>query len=211
MTNKKVLLFLSIIISLFIITFAIIKLKVHSDSNNIPTFYSHATYAYDLSSPEKAVGAVDYVFVGKVNSIKRTEYRDPVEIETVADGSKVKVVSEPYTVYNMSVIKNIKGNLKEDVEIVQKGGIAKDEDSYILFEETSLLEKGKYYIILAYAVSENGELQINSKYTYVKIDIDSEEEINDEEIVKKYIDAYKKQEVPSDKRDNFKSAFDITM
>lgn len=211
MKSKRTYIYILFIIILFVSIVIIYEVNNFLSSKQVPTLYSHATYAYDLSSPEMAVGAVDYVFVGKVNSINRIEYRDPIEVETIADGSKVKVISEPYTVYDISVISNIKGTLKEKIELVQMGGFSRAEDAYLLLDGTELLEEGKYYIILAYAVSENGELQINSKYTYVKLDVDNEEEINSNEVVLKYIKAYENQKVPPNKKDNFKSYFDINM
>ena len=210
MKNKKIIIYISVILILLVSFLTIYQLNSFLSSKEIPILYSHATYAYDLSTLEMAVGAVNYVFVAKVDSISRTEYRNPVEVETNSDGSKTKTVAEPYTVYEVSVINNIKGELKEKIELVQMGGFSKDDNSYVLLDGTELLEEGKYYIILAYAVSENGELQINSKYTYVKLNVNSEEDINKNEIVLKYISAYENQIIPSEKKDSFKSSYDIT-
>lgn len=90
--------------------------------------YISAIYAHDTTSPEKAIGVSDYVFVGIVKQILRTEYRNEVIIDN-ADNQEV--FYDPYTVYEVEVIKNIKGNLGEEkiVELMRFGGLDKDGNS----------------------------------------------------------------------------------
>ncbi len=75
---------LLIIIILLLSTIILVKSNVNKE---IKVNYHPVLNMYDMSTPEKAVGAVDYVFVAKINSIKKTIYSD----------------YEPYTVYNITI------------------------------------------------------------------------------------------------------------
>lgn len=87
--------------------------------------YILAVYSHDTTSPEKAIGISD---VGIVKQILRTEYRNEVIIDN-ADNQEV--FYDLYTVYEVEVIKNIKGNLGEAkiVELMRFGGLDKDGNS----------------------------------------------------------------------------------
>ena len=127
--------------------------------NNVPINYTYAKYRYETDTPEKAIGISDYVFIARINNIARTEYRNPHQ--TVIDG-KVVTVSRPYTVYNVTVVENIKGELirTKEIEIVQFGGLNQDTKSYSFHEGMGLLNVGEYYILLAYTSSKDGTLNI---------------------------------------------------
>ena len=199
------------------------EINVGRTYKGLPVISSYSINMYDMSTPEKVVGVVDYVFVAKIDSIKETDYRDPIEVEVTADGSKTETITNPYTIYNVTVIDNIKGELpvSEQITITQNGGITEDKKMYILPDGAELLQVGEYYIILAYAVSEQGELEINSSETYVLLSDNStgasmsssifENSISTNAIVKKYQKAYKNQEVPEQKKDNFTSKYDISL
>ncbi len=73
-----------LIIILLLSTIILVKSNMNKD---IKVNYHPVLNMYDMSTPEKAVGAVDYVFVAKINSIKKTLYID----------------YEPYTVYNITI------------------------------------------------------------------------------------------------------------
>lgn len=73
-----------LIIILLLSTIILVKSNMNKD---IKVNYHPVLNMYDMSTPEKAVGAVDYVFVAKINSIKKTLYSD----------------YEPYTVYNITI------------------------------------------------------------------------------------------------------------
>lgn len=116
----------------------------------VPIDYSYASYAYDTSTPEKAIGFADYVFVAKVNNILRTEYKYPTE--TVIDG-KIKTVYVPYTIYSITVIENIKGEIikNKDIEIMQYGGLNEDTKSYNFLERYGTFEcRGILYFVSLY-------------------------------------------------------------
>ena len=162
---KKNKIILSIIAVILFLTIAIIikfnyNRSIEQSSTEmykgLPVNVSRATYMYDTSTPEQAVGISDYVFVAKINEISRTEYRNPTTVETGLFSSEIRTT--PYTFYNIDVIKNIKGELitSESIEYMQYGGINEDGKSYTFIEGTELLEPGKYYIIMADTFGENG-------------------------------------------------------
>lgn len=59
---------LLIIIILLLSTIILVKSNMNKD---IKVNYHPVLNMYDMSTPEKAVGAVDYIFVAKINSIKK--------------------------------------------------------------------------------------------------------------------------------------------
>lgn len=147
--------------------------------------------AYDMSTIEKRIGVVDYVFIGEVKKIKETRYDDD---------------DVPTTIYNVVVKENMKGNLELNttIELEQTGGISKDKKSYIFPEKTEYLETNQMYLFLAFVPFDAGELLINNKYSTVKLDKD-----NEIQIIKEYKEKLDKQDVPIEKKDNYKSKYDI--
>jgi len=133
-----------------------------SGNNNLPIDYYAASYAYSLATPEKAIGGTDYTFIAKVNGIVRTEYRHPVEVPDSPDGSRTKIVYDPYTIYDVTVIENIRGNLikTKNIEIEQAGGLNKDGKYYIFPENTGLLNIGEYYIFSTLSSIIDGTLRV---------------------------------------------------
>lgn len=126
------------------------------DYKDLPINYTEACYAYDTSTPEKAIGVADYVFIAKINSILRTEYRFGTQ--------------GPYTVYSATVIQNIKGEIikNENIEIVLHGGLNKDKSSYSFMSGMDFLNVGEYYILLPYTASD-GRLGISNRTSIVSL------------------------------------------
>lgn len=145
------------------------------DYKNLPISYTAASYAYDTSTPEKAIGLADYAFVAKINGIVRTEYRYP---STVYRDGEEKVVYDPYTVYSVEVIDNIKGEVikTKNLEVVQHGGITSDGSQIVLMEGMDLLKVGEYYILLPYTASD-GRLGISNSTSIVNLGVPSENEV----------------------------------
>lgn len=127
-----------------------------SDYKDLPRFEAIAGYAYDTSSPEKAIGVADYVFIAKINGILRTEYKFSTK--------------DPYTVYSATVIENIKGKIVKDenIEIIAHGGLNIDKKSYTIFGGIEFLNVGEYYILLPYTTSD-GRLGISNTTSIVNI------------------------------------------
>lgn len=121
--------------------------------NGLLVNISSAFWGYDTSTPEKAIGCSDYTFVAKVNKILRTEY-------THINPTEAKTLSTPYTIYEIEVVENIKGELdtSKPIEFKQFGGLEEDGKSYTFIEGGSLLNEGEYYIIMASTwANKNGE------------------------------------------------------
>lgn len=148
----------------------------HDQYKELPIYYNDAVYQYDTSTPEKTVGVADYVFVAKINKILRTEYRFPMKV--TVDGIE-KTIYDPFTVYDVTIIQNIKGEIteKRNVEVVQYGGLNADKTSYSFMEDMGLLNVGEYYILLACASPETGELRIEEESSVVLLENIEENEL----------------------------------
>ena len=170
---------------------------------NLTINYIQPCYAYDISTPEKAIGLADYAFIGKVNKILRTEYRHPTQ--TVING-EIKTVSSPYTIYEVSVIKNIEGTLvtNETIEIAQKGGLEQNQLSYSFFERMGLLNIGEYYIILAFA-QPDGSLLFDNPEFEIPLETDS----TPANVINKYIKASQEQVNIANKEKSKSRLYDV--
>ena len=84
----------------------------------------------DVTNPAEIVGWGDYVFVARVESELRTEYTNLRQNE---DGT---ITGKPYTVYSITVLENIKGELRknEPIEFFKHGGVNYDGLSISLLE-----------------------------------------------------------------------------
>lgn len=155
-------------------------------------------YSYNTSIPEQAVGISDYVFVAKVNGIARTDYIDTGTVELSTTGNKE--IESPYTVYNIEVVKNIKGELitSEPIEYMQYGGVNEDGETYTFMEGTGLLETGKYYILLVNTFREDGgTLETSDQNRIILLDdVENDEDVENSELVKRYEEAYKNEYIP---------------
>ncbi len=153
---------------------------------------------FDTSTPERAVGISDYVFVAKINKISRTEYRNPVTVETGLFSSEVWTT--PYTYYEIEVVKNIKGELitSEPIEYMQYGGINEDGETYTFMEGTGLLETGKYYILMADTFGgDGGIIEVTEPNRRILLDdVENDEDVENSELVKRYEEAYKNEYIP---------------
>lgn len=170
MKKNKILLVMLYIILLSILTFySISNVEKTSSSQEflnyiqgLPINYAHAIYAYDTSTPEKTAQNSKYIFIAKINEVVRTEYLNPIEIEDENDGTK-EIIYDPFTVYSINVIKNIKGELdtSKSIELMQYGGLNYDGKSYVFCDGGSLLNIGEYYLILTGAMND-GNLEVSN-------------------------------------------------
>ena len=142
-------------------------------SKELPVAYNEACFVIDVNNPETLIGFADYVFVARVDEELRTEY------DKVRRNEKGNVTGIPYTFYNITVVNNIKGNLKknEQIELKKHGGVNYDKTSISLFEGDKMLESGKYYIIIANA-QEDGSLMQMEVNSGVELDISGEAELS---------------------------------
>ena len=186
-----------ILVIILVLEVGVIMLnKINQSFEHLPVEKIKGSMVYDMSTKEKSIGAVDNVFVAKINNI----------VKTVYDENDI-----PSTIYEIEVIENIKGNLPSNktIELTQKGGLNKDQKSYTFYENAYLLEEGQEYIILAFVPFNNGDLVIHNEHTYIKLDNNSISKKNSINIVDQYKEAYKNQIIPSSKVDNFKSKYEV--
>lgn len=160
--NKKIILLIICIIILGAIM-GYISIKNNFYYNDKKSTISHAMRLYDTSNKELAVQMSDYIFVAKINSILKTDYRNPIETET-SNNQKI-IIKTPYTIYEITVLENLKGNLIKNtpIEFVQYGGINEDGKSYTLLDNTPLLNVGEYYLLLVETLPVTKEIEISDK------------------------------------------------
>ncbi len=159
-----------------------------------PVSYTQTIQAFDTSTPAKAVGVCEYVFVAKIDKILRTEYKNEIEMETGLN--QYTTVSDPYTIYQITVVQNIKGNMvtNEPIEYMQYGGLNKDGKSYNFFEGCSLFNVGEYYILISSPFEDNG-INEGSLSDFV-IPLGKELNESAHKIINEYSQAFKNQIVP---------------
>ena len=186
-----------ILVIILVLEVGVIMLnKINQSFEHLPVEKIKGSMVYDMSTKEKSIGAVDNVFVAKINNI----------VKTVYDENDI-----PSTIYEIEVIENIKGNLPSNktIKLTQKGGLNKDQKSYTFYENAYLLEEGQEYIILTFVPFNNGDLVIHNEHTYIKLDNNSISKKNSINIIEQYKEAYKNQIIPSSKVDNFKSKYEV--
>lgn len=79
------------------------------DMSELPMAYSQASYAYDITDPKQNAGVADYIFIGYVSKILRTEQESQYH--------------SPETVYEIEVLENLKGEIQPTVELYKRGGV----------------------------------------------------------------------------------------
>lgn len=158
--NKKIILVIIIVILLGSVA-GYLSTQNKQFYNGKRVWISHVSRSYDTSKPETAVNVSDYVFVAKVNKVLRTEYRNPVEVEIGIEQTIIQ--KDPYTIYEIEVVENLKGNLKTDkpIEFVQYGGINEDGKSYSMLADSSFLNVGDYYLLMVGVIPDTLEIEIS--------------------------------------------------
>ena len=210
MKKSKKFIIMSVVFVLIIVVAVGVYLFFSTMQN---TTISSGMYMYDTSIPERAVGISDYVFVAKIDGIARTEYRNPTTVETGLSSSETRTT--PYTVYNIEVIKNIKGELitSEPIEYMQYGGINEDGETYTFMEGTGLLETGKYYILMVDTFEGNGGIiEVTEPNRRILLDdVENDEDVENSELVKRYEEAYKNEYIPegTEEETRYVSKYDV--
>ena len=212
MKKSKKFIIMSVVFVLIIVVAVGVYLFYSTMQN---TTISSGVYMYDTSTPERAVGISDYVFVAKIDGIARTEYRNPITVETGLSSSETRTT--PYTVYNIEVVKNIKGELitSEPIEYMQYGGINEDGETYTFMEGTGLLETGKYYILMVGTFEgDGGIIEVTEPNRRILLDdVENDEDVENSELVKRYEEAYKNEVIPDgfEQEDRYISKYDVRM
>lgn len=176
-------------IILVIIGLALISFVVYKVINKRPASVIRNNIAlYDYSTKEKAIGASDYVFVGKVNKVLRTEHDKIINRDKALEYC-------PRTIYSVNVVKNLKRKLINDlpIEIKFDGGFDAAKKTLYLNKDLNLLSAGEYYIFLVAMDKENGPLWLTTKEQLVSLGKKYDAK---NVLIKEYEKAYKNEEVP---------------
>ena len=170
-------------------------------SQSLPITYSDACYVVNINEPKEVVGWGDYVFVAKVEEELRTEYNN------VRENGKGDKTGKPYTFYKIKVIENLKGNLKlnDYIEYYKHGGVSYDGKSISLLEGDSLLEVGKYYILIAVS-DEDGRLGQGLPNSSIELNINNDDELSNSDVYQAYKD-YVQNEIAFDRK-RFRSIYE---
>lgn len=152
--------------------------KDNVEVSNLQVITQSSDSVINPENPKEIVGFSDYYFIGRVEEVVNTEYRNVVTIET-EDGDKE--VADPYTHYKISVIKNIKGELPldKDIQLTKSGGMLKDESAVVLYEDDILPEEGKVYVIAA-NIQKDGEILASGPNTVQEVNINTMSSQEDE-------------------------------
>jgi len=153
-----------------------------------PVQYISASYVINNDNYAELVGYYDYVFCGTVKEVLEIQYE-----ETRIGGDNPRVDYEPYTVYRVEVLENIKGKLKKnkDVVLYKHGGLSKDQEYYLVMEGDCLPEVGKTYLFNSW-VKENGELGISGPNSNIYIcEAKEGKNVKSYDVYKQFVDAYK--------------------
>jgi len=136
----------TLIISCVICTAGACGQKKASEEKDVPIARIAGSYYVDPSDPVAITSSADYAFVGNVVKHKGYEYEDG---------------ERPYTNYDIHVIKNLKGELRTDIDIpiTKRGGMAVDGSCYEVYEDDFLPKEGDVCIFTAYG-TEEGELVV---------------------------------------------------
>ncbi len=131
----------------------------YEDATSLPLAPIIRDYVIDINNPAEVAGFSDYVFVGVVAKKGETDYTvngyDPVDVEQFG------LEGDPYTPYEITVLENLKGNLKigATVSVLKAGGPTAD-GKYLDLEEGDFMPEEGQTLILFIDVRSDGALII---------------------------------------------------
>jgi hypothetical protein len=161
----------AIIISAVCVLVSIATLGIYlgftGSQNNPQIVYTHPDYLMDIDNPSVVSGFVDFVFVGKVEQQTGVTY-DAVSTRETEDGSISTGL--PFTGYDISILENVKGNLKlnQTIAFWKFGGLSMDGQYVSVMEDDFLPEVGDVCVFYANAW-DDGTLRIIGKEGNVKL------------------------------------------
>lgn len=133
----------------------------YEDATSLPLAPIIRDYVIDINNPAEVAGFSDHVFVGVVAGKGETEYLtdgyDPADVEQFG------LAGDPYTPYEITVLENLKGNLKigATVPVVKAGGPTED-GQYLDLEEGDFMPEEGQTLVLFVSVRSDGALIICS-------------------------------------------------
>lgn len=156
-----------------ICTFTACGQKKTSEEKDLPIERIAGSYYVDIYDPVALTSSADYAFVGNVVKNNGCEYEDG---------------ERPYTNYDIRVIKNLKGELRTDIDIpiTKRGGISVDGSCYEVYEDDFLPKEGDVCIFTAYG-TEEGELAVIGANSTLLLEV-PEDFISSIESDEKYIE-----------------------
>lgn len=145
----------------------------YSAYKNAQIQYSDASYAFDPKDLNLVMGNCDAYVLGKVIEYKGVGYRNGDNF--------------PMSYFTFKVVKTIKGDIKENSEILlsMDGGITKDGSSFTLIEDDIRIYEGRSYAMGLYVQNDGSVLIANG--TAIELNDDS---LNDKAEIAKYEKAY---------------------
>ncbi len=170
---------------------------LYFQKNHIPNKieYIHSNTTINIDDPREVVGSQRYVFVGFVEET----YDYFMEKDTREFPEIIKNYNDATTECRVKIVKNIKGNLTENItfSFFKDGGISEDRKCIQLHENDLIPEVGKYYIFTGYAHEDgtvtgggpNGTIELESGITA--------ENLETSKLYQKYVDAFNNQILPS--------------
>lgn len=139
---------ISLALILIGVGFVMYAILVEEPSGSGPDVINmEADYAFEPSDKRQLVGFATNVFVGRV-------------VEKVgAEGAPLSGPGDevvPRTQFSVEVLKNIKGNLSDQVTVSQTGGYDKAESGEVRVEGDPLLKPGQEHLFVTSYVREEG-------------------------------------------------------
>lgn len=169
-------------------------------------------YAFNPNDLNAHAGFVDYIFVGRVEEITGVTYNDAELL--YMDFPIARITAFPITGYKVTVLQNIKGELKRDITINQGSGpsangkqmeitageIMKENDVRIFLMNTD--ESGELYVSTESGAVFLGKLSNTEDYAHFR----EREQVK--ETIEKYIDAFENQDESYKIGETVKSIYD---
>ena len=168
MKMKKPKIIVISILSLIIFSSLFVFLLTKNTTSSPQIISSQYNHVIDIKNKSELSGFVDYIFIGeieeKTGSIAESEFR----IETITGYEHIEI---PATKYSVSVLENIKGELRTDgaIEIFKSGGLT-DDGKYLFLEDGDFILKTGDICIFFATVREDGTLYIQGKEFNLKLD-----------------------------------------
>jgi hypothetical protein len=201
--KKKIAIAILLLVAVAATVFVILHLNAmkRMDISKMPIEYASNIYLVDQRIPENVVGISDYVFIGRVEAKPTFEYD----------------VRETWTVYQVQVLDNIKNKLTTEdiVKIVKWGGPRMDGSAFDLNEGDIILKQGGIYLFNV-MTREDGSLNAGGPGTTIVISeendkkLESVDALEQTDIFKRYVKAYKNQVTNDSFPENLTSKYDAT-
>lgn len=181
-----------IIVAFCAVTAAGITFFPRRGAADVPTEYIDTVFAFDMDDLRKVVGSKSYVFAAEVLSVKDALSelsREELPARVAASGSA-------YTRCILKLIRNIKGELSDDEEIVlwQAGGLSADRKKRWMYEKEPVIEQGGRYIFTAVAW-EDGCL-VGGGYNSTRVMTEGIDDLEKDPAYIEFVEAYNDQIIP---------------